>query len=113
MASEELVSKLTAYVKSGTHSVSTADAAFLEDSLDEAIALVNNECGTAIDRVPVAVLYRAYLECGSELYQRKNAPQGVTQFASPDGGTTPVRTSRDPMSGARLILRPFLGGGFA
>jgi len=113
MASEELVAKLTAYVKSGANSVSTADQAFIEDSLDEAIALVDNECGAAIGLVPMVVLHRAYIDAGSELYQRRAAPQGVTQFASPDGGSTPVRTSRDPLGGARLILRPFLPGGFA
>lgn len=64
-------------------------------------------------RVPLAVLERAYLECASELYQRRSAPQGVSQFASPDGGTVPVSVGRDPMSGARLILAPYLPGGFA
>lgn len=63
--------------------------------------------------VPEAVLERAYLECASELYQRRSAPQGVSQFASPDGGTVPVSVGRDPMSGARLILQPYLPGGFA
>ena len=113
MASPELVEKLTAYVTAGANSISGANAAFIESCADEAVELVDNECGAAIDDVPVAVLQRAYLECGSELYQRRAAPQGVTQFASPDGGATPLRTSRDPLSGARLILRPYLPGGFA
>lgn len=113
MASPELVAELTAYVTSGASSVGGTNAAFIESCLDTAIALVDNHCGTALENVPEAVLQRAYLETGSELYQRRNAPQGVSQFASPDGGATPVRIGRNPLSGALLLLAPYLPGGFA
>jgi len=111
MASPELVTKLTAYVSPGANSVSAADAAFIEDCLDEAIALVDNLCGTAIDRVPMVVLHRAYISTGSELYNQRSAPQGISQFAAPDGSAMRVRT--DPLVPARVILTPFLPGGFA
>lgn len=113
MATPELVERLNSYVRSGAHSLSTADSAFLDECLDQAVAMVDNECGTAVDRVPLAVLHGCYIDCASELYQRRSAPQGVTQFASPDGGVSAVRTSRDPLGGVRQRLAPFIGGGFA
>lgn len=113
MASPELVAELTAYVTSGASSVGGTNAAFIESCLDTAIALVDNLCGTSKGLVPEEVLHRAYIETGSELYQRRSAPQGVSQFASPDGGAAPVRIGRNPLSGAQLILAPFLPGGFA
>ncbi len=60
--------------------------------------------------VPDEITDRAVLEVGSELYHRRNAPQGVAQFAALDGA--PVRIARDPMVAARPILAPYLGGGF-
>lgn len=113
MAELTLLEKATAYIISDANSVGGNKAAFIQECLEEAVALVNNWCGTAQADVPVAVLHRAYIECTSELYHRRSAPQGVTQFASPNGDGAPVRTSRDPMGGARLILAPFLPGGFA
>lgn len=113
MAELTLLEKASAYIFPDANSVGGNKAAFLQDCLDEAVALVNNWCGTAQNSVPVAVLHRAYIECTSELYHRRSAPQGVTQYASPDGGAAPMRTSRDPMGGARLVLAPFLPGGFA
>lgn len=111
MAAPELVAKLTAYVKSGAGSVSTADQAFIEDCLDEAIAMVDNRCGTAVSLVPMAVLHRAYIELGSELYNRKSAPNGISQFAAADGSA--IRVARDPMVSVEPILQRFLPGGFA
>lgn len=61
--------------------------------------------------VPDEVTDRAVLEVGSELFHRKNAPNGVAQFATMDGA--PIRVARDPMVAARPILAPYLGGGFA
>lgn len=111
MATPELIASLTAYVKPGAASVSSSDEAFISDCVDEAVALVDNECGTDIDRVPVSVLNRAYIEVGSELYNRRAAPNGISQFASADGSA--IRVARDPLVAARPILLPFLRGGFA
>jgi hypothetical protein len=55
---------------------------------------------------------RAILECGSELFYRRNAPSGITQFATPDGQSA-VRVARDPMVGAYPILAPYMAAGFA
>lgn len=109
MASPELVAALTAYVASGAHSVGTGDQAFIATCADEATALVDAWVGAAT--VPNAVLTRAYLEVGSELYNRRQAPNGISQFTTADGGA--IRVARDPMVAARPILAPFLGLGFA
>lgn len=61
--------------------------------------------------VPDEIVDRATLEVGSELFHRKNAPNGVAQFASLDGA--PIRVARDPMVAARPILAPYMPGGFA
>ena len=61
--------------------------------------------------IPAGVKRRACLEVASELYHRRNAPNGVAQFAALDGA--PVRVARDPMLGAYPILNRFVPGGFA
>jgi hypothetical protein len=104
-----LDTRLTNYVKSGASSVSTADAAYVSECLAEATALVENEVGTAT--VPPVVLSRAIIEVGSELYNRRAAPNGISQFTAGDGGA--IRVARDPMVAGRPILSPFLPGGFA
>lgn len=82
---------------------------YVESCWDEATALVLNYVGGAT--VPASVVERACLECGSELFHRKSAPNGITQFAGLDGAA--IRVSRDPMIGAYAILRPFVGPGIA
>jgi hypothetical protein len=58
------------------------------------------------------ILNRAKIECGSELYHRRSAPNGVAQFATLDGGSA-VRVARDPMIAAYPILVPYVGQGLA
>lgn len=108
--SDALLDRLRAYVSSGAHSTGGRDDDFLTSTLKEARALVTTEIGGATS-VPAEISDRAIIECASELYQRRAAPQGVTQFAAAGGDGAPVRVSRDPMGGARLILRPYLGLG--
>lgn len=86
-----------------------ADAAFVADCWAQAQDLVGAFVGEV--EVPEAAMKRACLEVGSELYHRRSAPGGISQFASPDG--TPMRVARDPMVGAYPILRHYLPGGFA
>lgn len=86
-----------------------SDAAFVEECWDEATALVNVFVGA--ETVPVAILDRAFLEVGSELYHRRQAPNGIAQFASMDG--SPVRVARDPMLGAYPLLQRFMTPGLA
>lgn len=86
-----------------------ADDEFLDACWHEAEALVDNFVGGAT--VPATVLTRAYIETGSELYHRRQAPNGIAQYATLEGA--PVRIARDPMNGTYPILRPFLPIGFA
>lgn len=110
-ATPELANRLTQYVSGGSGSVPADVAPFIEACISEAALLVDHLCGTSIDLVPLEVLHRAYIETGAELYYRKNAPQGITQFASVDGAA--IRTRRDPLEAVRPFLTPFLPGGFA
>ncbi|QTX04115.1 hypothetical protein [Agromyces archimandritae] len=109
MASAELVARLTVYVKAGATHVDAADEAFISECLSEAEALVAALVGTT--EVPAAVLDRARIEVGSELYNRRAAPNGISQFAAADGSA--IRVARDPMVAAYPILAPFLPVGFA
>lgn len=86
-----------------------SDDDFTDACFHEAEALVAQAVGSA--EIPTIILDRAVLECGSELYHRRSAPLGVSQFASVDGSA--VRISRDPMVGAIRILKPFLPFGVA
>jgi len=85
------------------------DAPFVEQSWDQAVALIAGFVGTA--DVPAEVLQRATLEVGAELFHRRATKNGVAQFATPDAA--PVRIARDPMVAAYPLLAPFVGGGFA
>jgi len=62
--------------------------------------------------VPATALLRARIECGSELFHRRSAPNGIAQFATLDGGSA-VRVARDPMIAAYPILTPWVGQGIA
>jgi hypothetical protein len=68
---------------------------------EDATALVEAFIGTSV--VPASAKDRAILETGSELFHRKNAPNGLAQFQGFDGAA-PVRIARDPMVGAYPIL---------
>lgn len=87
------------------------DDPHIASSLAEAIHLVGRYVGAA--DVPVDVLHRAYKEVGAELFWRRTAPNGIKQFATPDGGTGIARVARDPMVGAYPLLIPFVGMGVA
>ena len=87
-----------------------SDTTFVTQCWDEAVALVTTFVGTAT--VPATVLLRARIECGSELFHRRSAPNGIAQFATLDGGSA-VRVARDPMIAAYPILVPYVGQGIA
>lgn len=97
---------LQAYV----NATSASDADFVADCWSQADALVNAYIGE--HEVPDNVLKRACLEVGAELFHRRQAPGGITQFATIDG-PSPVRMARDPMLGAYPLLDRFLPGGLA
>lgn len=85
---------------------SVSDNAFLQDCLDTATALVDAYVGSNL--IPDAVLENAYLQVGSEIYNRRSAPSGIAQFAAFDGA--PVRVARDPMTSTYPMLNLFMVG---
>ncbi len=87
-----------------------SDSTFVTACWDEAVALVTQFVGTAT--VPATVLLRARIECGSELFHRRSAPNGIAQFATLDGGQA-VRVARDPMVASIPLLQPYVGLGIA
>ena len=87
-----------------------SDNSFVSDCWDQAHLLVDTFVGAVV--VPATVLTRAKIECGSELYHRRSAPNGIAQFATLDGGSA-VRVARDPMIGAYPLLYPYTGQGLA
>lgn len=78
-----------------------------------AVQLVQAHCGlSGYERLPEAIKTRAVLECGAELYHRRSAPSGLqSQFLGMEGNS--VRLARDPMTGAKTLLAPYISGGFA
>lgn len=106
----ELIERLTRYVTPGARSVVDVDGAYIGECVNEALALVGQLIGTATT-VPDEIRDRAVIEAGSELFHRRAAPNGITQFAAPDGGQ--MRVARDPMNTARVIIAPYLPLGFA
>lgn len=81
---------------------------FVTECWDTAVALVDRHIGTV--EVPDDVKNRAYLEVGAELFNRKEAPNGIMQFG--DMSSTPaMRLARNPMVAAYPLLTPYVGGG--
>jgi hypothetical protein len=87
--------------------VGTKDASdFPQSCLTAGIALVTKYVGT-VTTVPTEIVDQATLMAASELFHRRNAPNGIAQFA--DFGGAAVRVGSDPMVAARQILLPYLG----
>jgi hypothetical protein len=80
---------------------------FVSECLTAGHALVTKFIGTAT--VPSTIHDNAVLMASSELFYRRQSPQGVTQFASMDGSV--VRAAKDPLNAARELLRPYTGFG--
>ena len=83
---------------------SANDDAYVEECWDTAKDLVASYIQSA--KIPVNVLKRSYLEVGSELFQRRNAPMGVAQYATYDGA--PLNTARDPLVGVYPLLNRYM-----
>lgn len=99
------VDELRAYTNAAV-----GDDDFLTSCVTQATALVARFVGTVT--VPDAIVDRAALEVGSELFYRRQAPSGITQFATVDGASA-IRIARDPMVAAYPILTPWVGTGIA
>lgn len=83
------------------------DSDFMDSCLASGIAMVDRFIGT-VTTVPADVVDQAVLMASSELYHRRSAPNGVTQFATMDG-SAPVRVAKDPLTAITPILLPFVG----
>lgn len=81
------------------------DSTFVTNCLDAGKALVARYVGSATT-VPTHVHDEAVLIASSELFYRRQSPQGVTQFASMDGN--PVRAAKDPLNAVYPLLNGFL-----
>ena len=57
--------------------------------------------------VPAQIHDQAVLMVASELFHRRSAPNGITQFA--DFGGNAVRLGKDPMAPAYALLLPYIG----
>ena len=98
------VDELHAYTNAAT-----GDTDFLTSCVDQATALVTRFIGS-VTTVPDAIADRAALEVASELFYRRQAPSGISQFATVEGAS-PIRIARDPMVAAYPILTPWVGTG--
>jgi hypothetical protein len=86
---------------------SISDTDFITTCLDTAVSLVEDYVGTS--EVRNNVLDIAYTQVASELFHRRNAPNGIAQFASMDG--TAMRVSRDPLTSTYPLLNRYVLGG--
>lgn len=82
------------------------ESVFVNDCLDAGKALVARYIGS-VTGVPTHINDQSVLICASELFHRRQAPGGVTQFADMSGSA--VRVGKDPMSAAYELLRPYVG----
>lgn len=83
---------------------SDSDDAYVESCWDTAKDLIASYVQST--KVPPNIMKRCYLEAGSELFQRRNAPGGVSQYATYDGN--PLRVARDPLAGVYPLLNRYM-----
>lgn len=83
--------------------------AFTETCWDTAVELVERYIGDNF--VPDVVQDKAKLNVGAELFNAKDAKNGIAQFASFDGQNA-ARIPRDPMVAGYGLLNPWLVVGF-
>jgi hypothetical protein len=81
------------------------DSTFVDECLTGGHALVTRLIGDATG-IPVSVHDNAVLIASSELYYRRQSPQGVSQFAAFDG--SPARLSKDPLTAVFPLIMPYL-----
>jgi hypothetical protein len=82
------------------------DSLFVTNCLDAGKALVARYIG-AVTGVPSHIQDEAVLIASSELFYRRQSPQGVTQFASMDGSA--IRAGKDPMAACYALLGGWVG----
>lgn len=95
-----LVDRLVAYV-----GAPESDSDLARECVRTAFARITAYVGTAY--VPPSTKDLAVLQVSAELFQRRSAPNGIAQFATPEGSGG-VRIARDPMLSAYPLLDPYL-----
>lgn len=78
---------------------------FIQGCLDSSVLMVRRFVGS--ESVPSTVMDQAVLQVASELFHRRSAPNGISQFADLTGNA--IRIARDPMVAAYDLLRPYVG----
>lgn len=63
--------------------------------------------------IPAAVLHKAILEVGANLYQRRVSAIGRPGYTDPETMGNPHRPALDPLTPAWPLLRPYLRPGIA
>ena len=86
---------------------SASDEEFLSWCLSAAVSMVSAYVGES--PIPAAVLDIAQLQVASELFNRRQAPNGIAQFSTFDGA--PIRVARDPMTSTYPLLNKFITWG--
>lgn len=94
-----------------------ADLAPFTSAVNVADTLLRKYVGDEYVNIPLGVYEAAWLAVAVDLYNQRQAPNGVLnqQFATPDGSVTaPVRISADPLRPARPLLEQYvIAVGFA
>lgn len=71
-------------------------------------SMVDLAVADAFRPVPTDVLNLLYLEVGSSLYDRRNAPNTNSQFLGYEGTPVAVRQPRDPLATVRPIINRYV-----
>lgn len=77
----------------------------LDECLTDAAVLIEKYVGEAT--VPTDIVDRSTLIVAADLFERRNAPNGIVnqQYGTTEGiGYSPMRVARDPLAGVYKIL---------
>ena len=83
---------------------SSVDDTFAKECWDTATDLITSYVQST--KVPTQILKRCTLEVGSELFHRRSAPMGISQYSSYDGA--PIRIARDPLAAVYPLLNRYM-----
>ena len=103
---EDMKSRLYELIAAAT----TAEKARADTALDTASELVQAELDSWPNiTIPDSVTQQAIFETASNLYQRRNAHNGIMSIDMDD--VQPFKVNKDPLAWAREILRPYIPAG--
>lgn len=104
MPTTTTAAELRAFLRAGP----TVTDAELEGCLATAAELIGAAVGQA--EIPAAVVAQAQLETGAELYRRRDAPAGLSQYVTglDAPGQGPARGPRDPLAPAWPLLSRYV-----